>query len=65
MVFLWVLGVLLGLLLLLCLLRIGAVIDYDGTLTVRVAAGPLRFQVFPAKEAKKEKKEEEKENDAK
>lgn len=56
MVLLWVLGVLLGLLVLLCLLRVGAVIDYDETLAVRVSVGPFRFQVLPAKEPKKEKK---------
>ena len=56
MVLLWVLGVLLGLLALLCLLRVGAVIDYDETLTVRVSVGPFQFQVLPAKEPKKEKK---------
>lgn len=58
MVLLWVLGVLLGLLMLLCLLRVGAVIDYDETLTVRVSAGPFRFQVLPAKAPKKKKKSE-------
>ena len=57
MVLLRVLGILLGLLVLLCLLRVGAVIDYDGALTVRVSVGPFWLQVLPAKEPKKEKKE--------
>ena len=56
MIFLWILGVLLGLLVLLCLLRIGAVVDYDEKLTVRISVGPFRFQVVPSKKPEKEKK---------
>ena len=56
MVLLWVLGILLGLLVLLCLLRVGAIIDYDETLTARVSVGPFRLQVLPGKAPKKEKK---------
>ena len=56
MVLLWVLAVLLGLLVLLCLLRVGAVVDYDEKLTVRISVGPFRFQVLPAKSPKKKKK---------
>ncbi|MDY3282368.1 hypothetical protein [Dysosmobacter sp.] len=55
MILLWVLGILLGLLVLVCLLRVGAVVSYDGTLTVRAAVGPFRFQAVPGKEPKKEK----------
>jgi len=51
-----VLCVIVLLFLLLCLLRVGALVALDGTVTVKVRAGPVHIQVAPPK-AKKPKKE--------
>ena len=57
---LWILGIVLLLLLLLCLLRVGVLIRYEETLNVRVTAGLVRIQVFPAKPGKEKKPKKEK-----
>lgn len=50
-----VLGVIVLLFLLLCFLRAGALVVLDGTVTVKVRAGPVRIQVAPPKEKKPDK----------
>lgn len=60
MTWLWILGIVFLLLLLLCLLRVGVLIRYEETLNVRVTAGPIRVQVFPAKPGKEKKPKKEK-----
>lgn len=53
---LWILGILCLILLVICLLRLGVLVDYDGALTVRASVGPVRIQVLPKKEPGKPKK---------
>jgi hypothetical protein len=62
--FLAILAVLLGLLLLLCLLRVGVLVTFGQPATAHLLIGPVRVQVAPAdpnrKKPKKEKKKPEK-----
>lgn len=57
----WILGVIVLLIVLLCLLRVGAQVRMQaGELTVRVRIGPVGFQVYPPKKKKASSKAEEK-----
>ena len=57
-----VLGIILGILILILLLPVGAWVRYDGEATVKLVAGPVKLQLVPAKpkSRKKLKKEQEK-----
>lgn len=56
MTWLWVLGILVALLVVLCRIRLGIRISFGyGAATVDITAGPLHFQIAPAKSPKKKK----------
>lgn len=58
MIWLWILGILLALVALVCLLRVGVTVYLDEQVTLDVRAGPVRFHIDPdhPKKPKKEKK---------
>lgn len=61
MIWLWVLGILLALILLLLLTRVGVRLTmHDGTLTVDVKVGLFRLRVLPAKKKKEKQQKTEK-----
>ena len=58
MIWLWILGILLALVALVCLLRVGVTVYLDERVTLDVRAGPVRFHIDPdqPKKPKKNKK---------
>ena len=59
-VILWILGVLLALIVLLCVTRVGVHAVFGETLLLDAKIGWFRIHILPAKEANKKKKEREK-----
>ena len=53
-----IIGILLLIVLLLSLLRVGAIVDFGGELRVRLRVGPVRLTVLPKKEKKAKRPEE-------
>jgi len=51
-----IIGIIVLIFLLISLIRVGAVIEFGGELTVSLAIGPLRVKILPAKEKKEKKK---------
>ncbi|MBQ3102670.1 MAG: hypothetical protein IJC58_00105 [Oscillospiraceae bacterium] len=51
-----IIGIIVLIFLLISLIRVGAVIEFGGELTVSLAVGPLRVKILPAKEKKEKKK---------
>ena len=59
-VILWILGVLLALIVLLCVTRVGVHAEFGETLLLDAKIGWFHIHILPAKEANKKKKEREK-----
>lgn len=57
MLFLWILGILAFLFLLICMLRIRVILNAEQIITLRLHIGPIRRQLYPAGETKEPKPE--------
>ena len=58
-VVLWILGILLALLVLLCLTRVGVHALFGDALALDAKIGPFRIHILPAKDSDKEEKKRE------